>query len=465
MQEIKVPNLGEGISTAQIGKVLIEIGQNIEKEEPILELVSDKATIEVPSPFSGKVSEILVKSGDTVNIGDTIAKVEESTDAGVSTQTKSGNKSDSASSSPVLEEENVENLTESSEKKKEQDEVVAKQNTSSAESKVAVATHSQPTPYLAKPTASQMARSNSQTAKQGAITDNPIAAPPSVRRFARELGVDLLDIEGSGDFGRITMEDVKDYVRMHRIVPGAESKDLPDFQRWGETKRETFSPVRRAIAEQVTYAWRNMPHVTQFDEADVTELERYRRQYNDKAIKNKEGQKITLLAMLMKALLGSLQKFPSFNASYDEKREELVYKRYYSLGIAADTERGLLVPVVRDVDKKTIPEIAADLAEKAGKARKGTLLPEEMQGSSFSISNLGFFGTTFFTPIINWPNTAILGVGKAKTTPVYLKDEFVPREILPLSISYDHRVIDGAEAARFLRHVAESLENPWNIFI
>ena len=294
-------------------------------------------------------------------------------------------------------------------------------------------------------------------------------ASPAVRRLAREIGVDVNSVQGSGAGGRITQEDVKEHAR--RILSsvglaGAAGpamarggRPLPDFQKWGEIDRQPWSNIRRATAEHLSYAWTTIPHVTQFDKADVGAMEELRKHFKEKVAK--AGGNLTITAMLVRVLATAVRKFPQFNASIDTERGEIVYKKYVNVGVAVDTDRGLLVPVIRDADTKNIMEIAIELQKLAEKAREKKLSLEEMSGGGISISNLGGIGGTAFTPIVNWPEVAILGVSRASTEPVWINNAFQPRPMLPLSLSYDHRVIDGADAMRFLRWVAEAIEQPF----
>jgi pyruvate dehydrogenase E2 component (dihydrolipoamide acetyltransferase) len=286
-------------------------------------------------------------------------------------------------------------------------------------------------------------------------------AAPSVRRLARELGVDIRRVAGSGPAGRISTDDVQAYVRnaMAGGVPAGAPSSLPDFTKWGEVERKPMSNIRRKTAEHLSHAWTTIPHVTQHDKADITALEALRKQYSPMA--EKAGGKLTMTAIALKIVAGALRKFPQFNSSIDVARNEIVYKKAIHVGVAADTERGLLVPVIRDVDRKGVVQLAAELGAASEKARAGKLSLDDMQGAGFTITNLGGIGGTSFTPIVNWPEVAILGISRGAQEPVYTNGAFQPRLMLPLSLSYDHRVIDGADAARFLRWVADAFEQPF----
>ncbi len=295
----------------------------------------------------------------------------------------------------------------------------------------------------------------------------PAPAAPSVRRFTREIGININEIKGSGPGGRISVEDVKTHSKMinrqrdasDQILKGVAAESLPDFSKWGAIDKQKMSKVRETTARHLSYAWATIPHVTNFDKADITDLEQLRKKYG--RIVEKAGGKLTVTAILLKIIEGALKKFPRLNATIDMQNKEIIYKKYYNISVAVDTDRGLLVPVIKDVDKKNIIELSVELGELAEKARSRKLSMEEMQGGNFSISNLGGIGGTGFTPVIHSPDVAILGVSRAQTEPRYRDDQFEPRLMLPLSLSYDHRLVDGADAARFLRWVCESLEQPF----
>jgi pyruvate dehydrogenase E2 component (dihydrolipoamide acetyltransferase) len=299
--------------------------------------------------------------------------------------------------------------------------------------------------------------------------DRPLApASPSVRRLAREIGVDINEVQGTGPGGRITQEDVKEQARRILSSVGMSTRGtgqpasafpLPDFTKWGEVDRQPMSNIRRTVAERLSHAWQTIPHVTQFDKADITAMEELRKKYRDQVAA--AGGNLTVTAMLVKVLAIAVQKFPQFNAALDMASGEIVYKKYVNVGVAVDTDRGLLVPVVRNANQKNIMQIAVEINQLAEKARDRKLTLEEMSGGGMSISNLGGIGGTYFTPIVNWPEVAILGVSRGVLEPVWKHDKFEPRQMLPLSLSYDHRVIDGADAMRFLRWVVEAVEQPF----
>lgn len=291
-------------------------------------------------------------------------------------------------------------------------------------------------------------------------------ASPSVRRLAREIGVDLSHVVGSGDRGRIQLDDVKNYARKVNTEinersargDGAPFEPLPDFSQWGIVERKPMNAVRRKTATHLSQAW-YIPHVTQFDKADITDLEKLRKQYAKRAVE--KGGKLTMTVIVLKVVASALKVFPQFNASIDMTTDEIIYKKYYNVGVAVDTDRGLLVPVIRDIDKKNIIDLSVDLTNVAERAKDRKLTLDDMKGGNFTISNLGGIGGTYFTPIVNAPEVAILGISRASIEPVYIDGEFQPRLMMPLSLSYDHRIIDGADAIRFLRWIAEALQQPF----
>jgi len=433
--EFKLPELGENVEGGDVVGVLVKVGDTVSVDQPVLELETDKATIEVPSGVSGVIKEIMVEEGGRAEVGQVIFTV------------------DADGAAPEKEQESkAEEEKEETEEKKEGDE---KEEEKVEEAKPEPETELEPAPTPSpEPTAKK-----SDTA--------PAPAAPSVRRLARELGVDIHTVPGNGPGGRISQDDVKAYVKKLNtersaasttVSAAVEAAPLPDFTKFGEVEREAMSNVRKATARHMANAWSTIPHVTNFDKADVTDLEKLRKRYAKQA--EAAGGKLTVTAIILKIAALALKKFPQFNASVDMANQEIVYKKYTNIGVAVDTERGLLVPVIRDVDQKGIIELAVELNEIAEKARARKIGLEDLEGGSFTITNLGGIGGTNFTPIINPPDVAILGVARGRMEPVYEDGEFVPRMMLPLALSYDHRLIDGADAARFLRWLVEALENP-----
>ncbi|MGB9084898.1 MAG: 2-oxo acid dehydrogenase subunit E2, partial [Terriglobales bacterium] len=307
-----------------------------------------------------------------------------------------------------------------------------------------------------------------QLGKVAGTDRDPIPAAPHVRRLAREIGVNIRSVVGSGPGGRISEDDVKQYAKSALMQAAAAAQtprgifvepELPDFAKWGKTERVSMRGVRRKTAEHLRQAWNTIPHVTQQDRADITELEQLRAKFAPRA--EEAGGKMTVTAIALKVCASALKVFPQFNASIDMGKEEIIYKQYINIGVAVDTDRGLLVPVIRDVDKKNIVELAAEMTQLSKKARDRKLTPEEMEGGTFTITNLGGIGGTGFSPIVNHPEVAILGLSRSRMEPEWVNNKFEPRLILPLSLSYDHRLIDGADAARFLRWIAEAFEQPF----
>ena len=427
-KQVLVPDIGD-FKDVPVIELLVKPGDTVRMEDPLISLESDKATIEVPSPLDGVIKEISVKLGDKVSQGSLILTVE------VSSATHASSGSGSVTETPTP---NVAPTP-----------VSASLVTAPISAPALIR---QPPPVPTIPT------------DAGAL--NKAHAGPSVRRFARELGVNLALVRGSGLKQRILREDVQSYVKNELSKPrggGADLNLLPwpqvNFSKFGPVESRPLSRIKKMAGANLHRNWVMIPHVTQFDEADITELESLRKQSNEAS--GGGGGKTTLLAFLMQIATSALKKFPEFNASLDQNGDEmnLVIKNYYHLGFAADTPHGLVVPVIRDVDQKNVLKIAEELSQLSSLAREGKLKPTEMQGASFTISSLGGVGGTAFTPIINAPEVAILGISRASIKPVYRDGQFVPRLILPISLSYDHRVIDGASAARFTTYLSELLSD------
>jgi len=433
-QTIELPNIGD-FEDVEVIELLVKPGDAVEKEQALLVLESDKATMEIPSPLAGVVKKLLVGVGDRVSEGKPIALLE--------VGDVEGDAEANHEDSPQKPKEPP------AEPKTEDDE---DDRSDSAE-----------TAAEAKPEARDEEQDEPPSATDVApygVTGRRVKghASPSVRRLARELGVDLDLVPGSGPKGRIQPEDVHGYVKA--LVGQRGGAGVPiagvhvagpvevDFGQWGEVERTPLNRVRRVAAAQLHRSWVTVPHVTQHDEADITDLESFRHEH--KADAEARGVKLTFLPLVVKAVTKALQEFPQFNASLDHTGEHLILKRYYHIGVAVDTEHGLVVPVVRDADRKGLYELAGELQELSTRARERKLRPEHLQGGSFSISSLGGIGGGFFTPIVNHPEVAILGVSRMQWKPVWQDDAFTPRLLLPLSLSYDHRVIDGADAARFI---------------
>jgi len=462
--EIKVPDIGD-FSDVPVIEVLVAAGDRVQAEDGLVTLESDKATMEVPSPAAGVIRELRLKLDDTVSEGDVVAVLE-------------------------VEEEPAQAASEEAPAPAEQapEPAPAQAQAEPAAEDAAEPANSEPAP--GRPAAPAAAPRDDEDPERGldaadlseerptgadAVAPSKVPyASPSVRRFARELGVNLARVGGSGDKGRILREDVTAHVKS--VMSGAGGAPAPagaaaigglrlnlperpevDFSRYGETERQPLSRIQKISAGHLHRNWIGVPHVTQHDEADVTDMEAFRLANVEEA--QAQGFKLTPLVFLIKAMVASLKKFPRFNASLDVDGETLVLKKYYNIGIAVDTPDGLVVPVLQNCERKGIMELAAELAEVSARAREKKLKPQDIQGGCISISSLGGIGGTGFTPIINAPEVAILGVSRSRMQPVWNGEEFRPRLMLPLSLSYDHRVIDGAAAARFTRFLASRLED------
>ncbi len=429
IEAIKVPEIGENVESGVVVAVHIKAGDTLAVDDTVIELETDKALVEIPSPFNGRVTEVLAKAGAHMNVGDVIARLE----------------------------------TDDQPAKKE---VPAPVKDGPASETETGTVNAAPTPLPPEPAAEV---SGPPPAGHQKATDRPpVPASPSIRRLARELGVNIVDVSGSGPGGRITEADVKTHVKNRQPAPPGDpgtvpaTTALPDFSRWGQVDIEEMDTVRRITARSTTASWTTIPHVTQFDEADISQVVAFIEKHSAKA--EKAGAKLTLTAIVTRVCAEALKRFPRFNASIDVANNQVILKRYVHIGIAADTPRGLLVPVVRDADRKSIVDLAVAIGDLSARARGKKITPDEMEGGTFTISNQGGIGGVGFTPIVLWPQVAILGVSRSAVKPVYVGERFEPRTILPLSLSYDHRIIDGADAARFLRWICDGLEEPMTLF-
>ncbi len=484
IEDIRLPEISENVEQASVVSILVSPGDQVESDQTILEIETDKASAEVPSTVSGTVKEILVSEGDEVAVGAVIARVD----------------TEGAQTAPSPDEP--------AEEATAPDEAgggAAEPDAGAADKQTPADTE----PGRSGADAGQAPTPGAATAGTGAATDAPaeaagagppsgaapagaappgqtvteagkpvmpptaggrVPAAPSTRRLARELGIDITEVTGTGPGGRVSADDVKRHTK-ERVGAAYASAGggapeaglagtiaLPDFSRWGPVWREKLTTVRRITGENTQAAWRTIPHVTQFDEADVTGVEEFRTRFAKRI--ERSGAKLTVTAILMKVVARALRRFPRFNSSLDASAGEIIYKDYVHISVAADTDRGLLVPVIRDADRKSILTLSKELGELAERARNKHIKPEEMEGGTFTISTLGGIGGIGFTPVVFPPQVAILGVARSETKPVWQDGEFVPRLRLPLSLSYDHRVVDGADGARFLRWICESLEQP-----
>jgi pyruvate dehydrogenase E2 component (dihydrolipoamide acetyltransferase) len=424
--EIKLPALKENVDVVEVNAVRCAPGETVAKDQVLLEVQADKTALDVPSPTAGRVTDVRVKPGDQIKVGQVICLLEasgngEARAAAPAAKPSAASESDGAAAPPPRKQE------------------------APARPQPAAAPAKAPTPAPA-PAVNRVA-----------------PAGPATRRLARELGIDLSQVSGSGRAGRVVEEDVKAHVRQLAsgmasasvsVGAGVQPPPLPDFEQWGPVERQPMPAVRRATARQMSLAWSLIPHVTQHDLADITDLEAFRKSQDGK------GPKLTVTAFALKTVAVALRQFPNFNATLDAANSQLILKRYYHVGVAVDTENGLLVPVIRDVDTKSVAELAEELTAVADRARQRKLDAAELKGGTFTITNLGGIGGTSFTPIVNYPEVAILGLSRGRLEPVVRNGEITPRLMLPLSLSYDHRVIDGAAAARFTRRLAEMLQNP-----
>jgi len=408
IKDIVLPDLGEGIESATISEVSLGVGEQVKKDDVLLVLESDKASMEIPSDYDGKIIEVLIKEGEDVATGEPLFKVE--------TQDGLEEKVDEKSEKEVKVEQKVEEKPE--------------------------------TELALKPSISRVG--------------DDVFASPGVRRLSRELGINLGLIRGTGAKGRTTKEDLHSYIKV-KMQEGSGQFRPPkksiDFSQWGDIEYQKLTKVNKITGARLQEAWQDIPHVTQYNSADITDLNDYRKKLKSEA--EKEGIKVTFLPFLMKASVSVLKEMIRFNSSLDENEENLIIKKYFHLGVAVDTPSGLMVPCIKDVDKKTIRELSEELVDISQRARRKKLRPDELKGSTFTISSLGGVGGTAFAPIVNPPEVAILGVSKSEWKPVFDKNkkEFVPRFIMPFSLSYDHRVIDGASGAAFVERLAQALEN------
>jgi len=423
-EEIVLPELGEGIEAGEVVHILVSTGDEITKDSVLLELETDKAVIELPSPQAGTIESIRIKLGDTVKVGQVLFTLDIS-DA-----------SSDKSETEHQEEKKPERAKQTKEDKKPADE------------------EGQATSFSGEP------EEESSLPVDEKPAGKLIPAGPATRRLARDLGIDLSMVKGAARGGRITPDDVKAHAKQllrSGSIPGAQAlEQLPDFSQWGPIETKPLSSLRRKVAENLSSAWPSIPLVTQFDEADITELEKMRNKNMD-YVKQKGG-KLTMTVFVLKAVVAGLKALPQFNSSLDFTHKKLIYKKYFNIGVAVDTPSGLIVPVLKNVDQKSFTELAIELTALSEKARDRKVSLEELRGGNISISNLGGIGGTGFTPLVNPPEVAVVGLSRNKQVPVWKNEKFQPRLVLPFSVSYDHRVIDGADAVRFSRLIAHELE-------
>jgi pyruvate dehydrogenase E2 component (dihydrolipoamide acetyltransferase) len=473
--EFRLPELGENIEEAEVAEILVKEGDEIAAEQSVMELETEKAVVELPCPHAGRIEKIHVSDGDAIKVGTVLLTIDESGASGDGKAKESkapeGEREEAEQKTPKAkktaesEDEQVEAESQDVEQKeadkKEPEVIETKQNETQRKGPA-----KKPAEKKDKPkTMTTAAKREEQPADDEDETPPPPAGP-ATRHMARKLGVDLYQVAGTGSGGRITQEDVEAWVRDRLATGGAEpvgkrAATLPDFSKYGPVERQRESKLYRTAADQLSTSWGTIPHVTQHDLADVTDMEAARKRYLQSA--GKDGPKITLTAVAVKACVTLLQEMPRFNSSLDAAAGELVLKQYYHIGVAVDTEHGLVVPVIRDADRKTILDVAAELIDLADKARARKLGPDQMQGANFTITNLGGIGGTAFSPIINFPEVAILGMSRARNELRLIDGELQERLMLPLSLSYDHRVINGADAARFIVRLSSLLSQPFGL--
>lgn len=453
MFEFKLPDLGEGVHEGQVVSVLVKEGDRIEEYQPMLEVETDKAAVEIPSPKAGTVAKVHVQPGQVVTVGTVMVTIDESGGGGGRAAAPAAQPAKAAAS--------------------------AQQAPAPKAAKAAAVEPARPEPAR-QPVAAEPVRSASVVEAAPSRGAGPIPAAPVVRKLAREMGVDLNAVTGTGPGGRIIREDVERYSLGHRgpaqrpasaaRAPAAAEPQLdypqisagdgqlPDFSQYGPVRRVQAPQIRKTIARQMTRAWLNVPRVTHIDTVDITDLERNRKRFNESL--RDDQSKLTMTAIVLKAVAAALREHPGFNSSYDPAAGEIIHKDYVHVGVAVDTPRGLVVPVVRDVDRKSLPQVSQELNDVAERVRNGKFDIAELRGATFTVTNVGALGGTFSTPMVNFPEVGILGLGRAKLQPAVHDGQIVPRLIMPLSLSFDHRVVDGADAARFTGDVISALENP-----
>jgi len=438
--EFELQELGEGIEQADVVNVLVEEGHVIQAGQNVVELETEKAVVEVPCPEGGRVVKVHVAPGDKVSVGAAILTIE----------TEKGGAVSEKKAAPAVEEAPAPSA------EPEQPPVLEEEKPKAAPPPPPRAEEPAEEPLVTEPPPAESPKRR------------PAPEGPATRRLARELGVDLHQVSGSGPGGRITAEDVRAFVKksMTAAMSGlgaAAPPPLPDFSQWGPVERQPLGAIRRKTAEHMAMAWQLVPHVTQYDAADITELEAVRKRY---AVSRGDAPgKVTVTVLAVKAAMAALRAYPQFNASLDAAGGQLIFKKYYHIGVAVDTEHGLFVPVLRDVDRKSVVDLAVEIEQLAERARQRKLGLEEMKGGTFTITNLGGIGGTAFSPIVNYPEVAILGISRARKEQVVRQEQVEQRILMPVSLSYDHRVIDGADGARFLRKICEVLSDPMQLLL
>lgn len=446
--EFKLPELGEDVEGGDIISIIVKRGETVQKEQTLMEIETDKAVIELPSPVDGTIKELHIEQGDNVKIGQLLVTFDSNGDQPAQTTKEEITDSKTIEQKPAEEQTNADTDIEQKVKSEETfQQLIAEDQ---AEKKDA-------------DTDNVISITKQETEDIDQSNIERVPASPSVRRLAREIGVDISSVAGSGPGGRISEEDVKAFAKSNLSstdvtqIPTASKSEVKVPRKQSEPI-EQMSKVRILTAQRLTESWK-APHVTQHDKADITELEKIRKQYGDQV--KQAGGKLTMTSIVTKITSQALVKFPKFKCSIDIENHRIINNENYNIGIAVDTDRGLLVPVIKNANKKNITEISVELSDISERSRNKKIKVDELQGSTFTITNLGGIGGTYFTPVINFPNVAILGLSRSVMEPVYIDEEFKPRLMMPLSLSYDHRIIDGADAIRFLRWIIEALENPF----
>lgn len=446
--EVKLPELAEGVTKGEIVSVLVNEGDEVNDDTTLVEVESEKATLPVPANITGKITKVLVKNGDTVNVGEPLVEVEAGGDSPSDEKPKADKKA--AKKAEKKQEEQTTGEAKSDNGSKSAIEESKDQMERTEEPEEGKRGSARPTPA-------------SHQRKPGEV----IPAGPAVRRIARELGIDLGIVQGSGRNGRISVEDLDPYIKGYVAQRGgaaggagisAAPIELPDFSKFGPIRKEKADSLRRKIAEKMNQSWSTVPHVHQYADADVTDLMGLLKRYKDRV--KEQGGALTFTVFALKAAALALKEFPQLNCSYDAASQEIIYKDYIHIGVAVDTPAGLIVPVIRDVDKKSLVVLSKELAELAEKTRNRKTSMDDLRGGSFTISNLGGIGGTYFSPIINTPEVAIMGIGRAQRVPRFDKEgNVVARDICPMCVAYDHRVVDGADGARFTARLVDILQN------
>jgi len=471
IKEITLPEISDGVESGTIAEVLVKKGDKVEEEDAVIVVESDKASVEVPSEVAGTVEEVAVSEGDEIGTGELILKLETNGKEG-GEESSSEKEEDTEKEKDAGQEEAKQEASEKKEEASKAEEDSSEEEEEVKEGKVEVED---------KQAQKKEGKTQQNGKQQSGKKPQDIPAAPSARRLARELDVDIANVEGTGPSGRILADDVKaaaeepqkqekkekgqekDFKELVNEAGRPIQPSLPDFEKWGSVSREPLNAIKKATAQNISQSWQTIPQVTHADKADVTELEKQLEAFQEKA--KKQDVKVTMTAVLMNVMALALRKFPRFNASIDVENNEAIYKHFINIGVAVDTPEGLLVPVIQNADQKTVLDLATELNEKAKKAREKKLEKAEMEGGTFSISNLGGIGGQHFTPIVYHPQVAILGVSRTEVAPVWNDGEWTPRSMLPLSLSYDHRLIDGAEAARFLRWTCQVMEDPFSLLL